>query len=764
VKVRHAFANLALIAFSVFSMTCGFLTTIPLRAGSLDLEILLRRIFEAKDFEPNQLGLVRWLDGGVAYTSIEPSSTTKEAQDIVRHETVSRKSEVVVSAAQLVPTPGEKPLLIEDYAWSKNQKRLLIFANAHRVWRRNTRGDYWVFELKSKKLQKLGGDAASSSLMFAKFSPDGLRVAYVRNNNIFVEDLSSGMITPLTTDGCPTTINGTSDWVYEEEFDLRDAFRWSPDGRSIAYWQFDTGGVENFALIDDTDSTYPRIKYFPYPFPGTTNSAVRVGVVSANGGATRWMQVPGDLHDAYIARMEWAENSDELVLECLNRAQNTNDVLLADTKTGEVRRIFEDRDAAWVELVDSVRWFHGGDEFLWLSERDGWRHAYAVSRNGNNVRLVTKGDFDVVDVQAIDPSGEWLYYRASPENATQRYLYRVPLSGTGRAERLTPGNTPGTHSYDISPDCRWALHTWSGFDTPPTIDLIRLPDHRVERVVEENASLKANFASLPKLPTKFFHLDIGRGVVLDGWMIKPFNFDPSAKYPLLLYVYGEPAEQAVLDVWSTWNSDLSLFHRAVANEGYLVACVDNRGTPAPKGRAWRKIIYGSIGVLSSSEQAAAVRELAKSRSYVDAARVAVWGWSGGGSNTLNLMFRSPDVFKVGIAVAPVPDQRLYDSIYQERFMGLPQQNVDGYQQGSPINFAQGLRGSLLIIHGSGDDNVHFQGSELLINRLIELGKSFDMMDYPNRTHRISEGKGTSLHLYSLMARYLEEHLPAGPRH
>ncbi|MGO9270499.1 MAG: S9 family peptidase [Terriglobia bacterium] len=767
--------RLAALFFGI--LTTGLLivptVTIPARAQEPSkLGDMLHRLFATSEFEGKRFGPARWLEDGTAYTTVEPSATAG-ARDIVRYDTATGKREILVAASQLTPPGAKTPLAIEDYAWAKEMKRLLVFTNSRRVWRQNTRGDYWVLDRDSGKLRKLGGDAPESTLMFAKFSPDGTRAAYVRANNLYAEDLETGAITQLTHDGSETTINGTSDWVYEEEFDIRDGFRWSPDSRSIAYWQFDSTGVRDFVLLYNTGGpndivthipypqygVYPTLRHIPYPQPGTTNSAARVGVVGAAGGATRWMDVPGDPRSNYIPFLEWAGNSDELVMQHLNRLQNTNAVLLADARTGQVKEVTRDEDKAWVDVVADLRWLHDGKEFLWVSERDGWRQVYTVSRDGKNVRLVTPGAFDVISVEAVDGKDEWLYYIASPENATQRYLYRTRLEGTGAPQRLTPADAPGTHSYEIAPDCQWAFHTYSRFDSPPVIDLVRLPDHQVQRVLEANAALRAKVKPLVDPPVEFFKIDIGNGVTLDGWMIKPRSFNRMKKYPILINVYGEPAAQTVLD---RWGGDGTLFHRAIANEGYLVASFDNRGTPAPKGRAWRKIVYGSVGVLSSKEQALALQALEWTRPYVDSKRVAVWGWSGGGTNTLNLMFRSPQLYKVGMAVAPVPDQRLYDTIYQERYMGLPQDNADGYKAGSAINFAEGLRGKLLLVHGSGDDNVHYQGSVLLINRLIELGKQFDFMEYPGRTHAIIEGKGTRFHLYSLLARYLEEHVPAGP--
>lgn len=781
-ELKQLTLSLELLQRIVYSTVVACLAALAANAQSAATTDILRRAFLNQEFAVKSFGPVRWLDGGRAYTALEApalepsaksaSTAGETAVDLVRYETATAQREILISAQQLTPADGKKPITIEDYSWSADMNRVLIFTNSKRVWRENTRGDYWVFDRKSGALRKLGTGGPPSTLMFATFSPDGSKVAYVRFNNIYVEDLQSGETTRLTPDGSEKIINGTSDWVYEEEFGVRDGFRWSPDGKRIAYWQFDTSAVKTFALIYDTGApykvvtnipypefgVYPTVRQIPYPEPGTPNSSVRVGVVPSAGGETRWMQVPGYANDNYIARMEWAGDSDSLVLQHLNRLQNTNDVLLADARTGAVHSVYQDHDSAWVDVVDDLKWLHSGKDFLWVSEQDGWRHIYLISRDGKQVRVLTPGPFDVLDLLGADPEEKWIYYIASPGNATQRYLYRTQLDGKGKPERLTPENQPGTHSYNVSPDLRWAIHSYSTFDTPPVTDLIRLPDHQFQRVLEGNAKLLSSSKNIISGPTEFFRVDVGDGVSLDGWLIKPKNFDPAKKYPLLLYVYGEPAGQTVLDRWDEWNG---IFHRALANEGYIVASFDNRGTPAPKGRVWRKVVYGNVGVLSSKEQALALQALERARPYVDANRVAVWGRSGGASNTLNLMFRHPELYKVGMAVSPVADQRLYDSIYQERYMGLPQDNAEGYKSGSPINFAEGLQGKLLLVHGSGDDNVHYQGTELLVNQLVELGKPFDFMTYPGRTHAIVEGSGTAYHLYCLLARYLEEHLPAG---
>ncbi len=733
-------------------------TSLPGLLPAQQLSSTLDAIFNKHEFDAKHFGPARWIDKGAKYTTVEPSATVSGGEDIVEYETATGKRTVLVPAAKLIVATSPAPMKIADYAWSKDNRQLLVFTNTKKVWRLNTRGDYWVLDLASGHLKKLGADAPESSLMFAKFSPDGKNVAFVRANNIYVQDLATDQIRALTRDGSATLINGTTDWVTEEELSLRDAFRWSPDSQSIAYWQFDTTGVGEYSLINDTKEEYPVVTTYPYPQPGTANSAVKVGVVSAQGGATKWLSLPGDPRNHYIARMEWAKNSNELILEYLNRLQNTNQVLLADVHTGSVRTLFEDKDSAWVDYVRSLDWIGDGKGLVWLSERDGWRHAYVISRADSKPHLITNFAGDVISEIEVDDAGVWFYFIASPDDPIRKYLYRSRVDGSGSPQRITPASQPGTHSYDISPDGKWAFHTVSTFDHPPVTELVSLPDHKLSRTLEANDKLASKAKDLTTSSVEFFQIPVGNGVKLDGWMIKPPDFDPQKKYPVLVYIYGEPAGATVTDAWG---GSRRLFHALIAAQGYLVVSFDNEGTPAPKGRDWRKSVYGDVGVLSSVQQAEAIRELAKERPYIDSSRLAIWGWSGGGSNTLNMMFRYPGLFKAGIAVSPVPDQRHYDTIYQERYMGLPQENAKGYHDGSAINFAQGLSGKLLIVHGSGDDNVHFQGTELLINRLIELGKPFDMMDYPNRTHAISEGPGTSFHVYSLVARYLEENVPSG---
>ncbi len=733
----------------------------PAQAPAPDSSLLtLDRIFNSRDFAAERFGPARWLKDGETYTTLEASAAPGSGRDIVLYRADSGRRRILVPAEKLIPWAAAEPLSIEKYEWSADGSKLLVFTNSKRVWRQNTRGDFWVLDRASGRLRKLGKDFPASTLMFAKLSPDGTKAAYVQSNDLYAEDIASGNVRRLTWDGSETVINGTSDWVYEEEFNLRDGFRWSPDGRSIAFWQFDTSGVPEFSMIDNTSALYPRVIAFKYPKAGQTNSACRVGVVSLSGGYPVWMKPGGDPRDSYVPVMEWAGDSASIIFERLNRLQNTNDVMLGDAATGKARVLFTDRDDAWVEIMSTFNWIDGGKSLLWLSERDGWRRAYAVSCSTGRFRPVTATGFDVVDLDLVDEQGGWLYFTASPENATGRALYRARLDGRGNAERVSPAGPKGAHNYQFSPTGRWAFHTYSNLDTPPVIELVRLPRHDVVRPLAPNAALRTKIEALRRNRVEFFRLDIGGGVQVDGWCLKPPDFDPAKKYPLFIQVYGEPAGQTVQD---RWGGSGYLWHLMLAQQGYIVASFDNHGTPAPRGREWRKSIYRQIGILASADQAAAAKAFLAARPYADPARVGIWGWSGGGSMTLNAMFRYPDLYAVGISVASVPDQRFYDSIYQERYMGLPRDNSDGFRDGSPLTFAKNLKGSLLIIHGTGDDNVHYQGFEALVNELVAQGKQFTMMAYPNRSHGIYEGPGTTMHLYTLMTDYLKAHLAPGGR-
>lgn len=743
-----------------FGLLGSLLLAAPLPAQQADSSLLsVQRIYGTREFRSQAFGPARWLGDGSAYTTLEDAGSER-GQNLVRYDSESGGREVLVAARQFIPQDDSLPLKVEDYAWSPDTRALLIFTNTKPVWRLNTRGDYWVLERASGRLRQLGGaDAKPSTLMFAKFSPDGRRVAYVRENNLYVEDLATGRITPLTTDGSRTLINGTFDWVYEEELMnyYADGWRWSPNGQSIAYWQLNADQVRDFNLINNTDSLYSQVTPVQYPKAGEANSAARVGIVGISGGPTRWLEIEGDPRNHYIARMDWAAGSDEVMLQRLNRLQNTNEVMLGDARTGKVRTILAERDSTWVELVDNVTWLNGGKSFTWVSERDGWNHVYVVSRNGKSVRLVTRGSFDVVKVLGTDENGGWLYFLASPDQPAQRHLYRSRLNGKGSPELLSPRSEPGTHAYDQAPNFRYALETYSSFGNPPVIRLVRLPGHQVVRTLIDNAGLRSRLAGLKQASVEFFSVPTEDGIKLPAYLMKPANFDSTRKYPLLFHVYGGPGKSTVNDAWGSYY----LWHLMLTQKGYLVASVDNRGTPSPLGRGWRKSVYGQLGVIETRDQAAAARSLA-ARPYVDQGHIGIWGWSYGGFMTLNGLFQHPGLYRTGIAVSPVTHWALYDNVYTERFNGLPSENKAGYDRGSPLTYLNGLKGNLLLIHGSGDDNVHFQNSEILIDGLVKANKPFTMMEYPNRTHCICQGKNTQAHLFELITRYLDQNLKAAP--
>jgi dipeptidyl-peptidase 4 len=725
-------------------------------------------------FQTKPLGPIQWQHDGSGYLALQPDANQKDVFEIVRYDAASGERTVLVPAAKLKPSGAGKTLSVEEFDLSDDGKRLLLFTDSERVWRSNTRGDYWVLDLTSGTLRKLGGsDAKPSTLMFAKFSPDGTRVGYVRENNIYVENVSGDpTVTKLTSDGSRYIVNGTFDWVYEEELFCRDGWRWSPDGKQVAYWQLNSEGVKEMQLINNTVALYPVITSFPYPKAGETNSAARVGVVAATGGATRWFEVPGDPRNNYLPRMEWAASSDEVIIQQLNRLQNTNIVMLGDARTGKVKPVLTEKDDTWVDIAwgdidwdktglarGDAEWIDGGKRFLWASERDGWRHIWSVSRDGSDAKCITNGNYDVTAVERVDTANGWMYFKASLENPTQRYLYRVRIDGTGKEERLTPASDTGTHSYNISPKADLAIHIYSTFTKVPVIDIVRLPQHTSVRTLIDNKAVQARVDKLRPTTSEFFRVDVGDGVQLDGWMIKPPDFDPQKRYPVLFYVYGEPWGQTAVDAWGGLNR---MWHTMLAQRGYIVVSVDNRGTPSPRGRNWRKVLYRKMGIVNSQDQANAARAIAK-WPYVDPARIGIWGWSGGGSSTLNAMFRYPDVYAVGLSVAPVPNLRYYDTIYQERYGGLPQDHPDEWTQSSPITFAGNLKGQLMVVHGTGDDNVHYQGTEALINALVAANKSFQVMPYPNRSHGIYEGPGTTKHLYGVFTHFITERLAAGPK-
>lgn len=728
---------------------------------------MMKRFFCLIVFSANIIICVRaqkpnWTKDGNGYY-------TEEGGAIVKYTLPDETKTVFLSKEKLMPTGVNTPIKIRDFVVSPDQRKVLIYTNAKKVWREDTRGDYWIYDFQTSQFRQIGKTMPPSSLMFAKLSPDNTKVAFVSEYNLYVEDLATGIVKPLTIGGDRKHINGTFDWAYEEEFFCRDGFRWSPDSKKIAYWQIITGDTKVYNMVNNTDSIYPKIIPIEYPVAGEKPSLYKIGIVAIDDAQTKWMSIPDDEKwGTYVPRMEWAANNAELIIQHLNRQQNESQLMLCNAASGESKTIYSEKDNAWIDIIPfwdedykngGWDWLNDGKEFLWASEKDGWRHLYKISRDGKKENVITKGNYDVMDISDIDEKEGYVYFHASPENATQKYLYRTKLSGAGKLERLTPANELGTNSYEISPNGKFAWHQFSNYYTPTVGEWITLPTHK--GINNKNTVVDAVAASdKSKSNIEFLTIKTSDGVNMDTWMALPTNFDSTKKYPIVFYVYTEPGGQTVEDKYGAGYN--FLYAGDMAKDGYIYASIDGRGTPAAKGRAWRKSIYKKIGLLNISDQAMGAKEFFK-LPYVDTSRVAVWGWSGGGSTTLNLMFQYPEIYKTGIAVAAVGNQLTYDNIYQERYSGNPVQDPAPYINGSPITHAKGLKGNLLYIHGTGDDNVHYNNAEMLINELVKYNRQFQLMSYPNRTHNISEGEGTVLHLRTLYTNYLRQYCPPGEK-
>ena len=702
-----------------------------------------------------------WTSDGLGYTKFVDGN-------MVKIDPKNDKQVVMCKKEQLTPLGSSTPLSPQSYQFSNDNSKLLMFVNTAKVWRYKTRGDYWVFDFAKNKLFQLGKGLSIQSLMFAKFSPNNKMVAYVSDHNLFEEDLEGGIIKKLTVDGTRKLINGTFDWVYEEEFGCRDGFRWSPDSRQIAYWQVDATKIRDYYMLNTTDSVYSKTIPVEYPKVGETPSPVKIGVVSLVNLYTKWMNIEGDPKQQYIPRMEWSDNN-ELIIQKLDRKQQESKLMYCNVTDGTSYTFWAENDKAWVDLnTDDPKgwnWINNHQDFLWVSEKSGWRHIYKISKDGKTVTDLIKGNYDIGQIKSIDEQNNFVYFSTTnPDNSTQLYLSRVRINA-----KLTPSqneysegsvsstNLAGTHNYYISTNGKIAFHTFSNHNTPEVSEWLSLPDNSP---FSKEKSIPKNIKTDNTINVEYLKLKTVDDIELDAWIKKPRNFDPSKKYPLIVYVYGEPGATTVDDVYG--NHDNFLFNGDMSSEGYIQLALDNRGTPSLKGAAWRKSIYRRNGQINIRDMAMGVRKVLEFP-YIDKDRVAVWGWSGGGSSTLHLLFQFPDLFKTGVAIAPVSNLLFYDNIYTERYMGLPQENMEDYIKGSAINFAKNLQGNLLLIHGSGDDNVHYSNAEALVNELIKFNKQFEFMEYPNRTHNISEGEGTILHLSTLYSNYIRKNCPGGAK-
>lgn len=717
----------------------------------------LDRIFNSSEFSGQNQRPVSWIENGNAFVTIEKD--TNGHDQLIRYESKTNEQSVFLSASSLKSEDLENPIEIEDFSLSPDASKVLIFTNSSRVWRSNTKGDYWVYDFETKQLKQIGQKFPSSSLMFAKFASDNSYVAYVQDFNIYKENYQTGEITALTEDGNRDIINGTFDWVYEEEFGDRDGFSISPNGKNIAYWQLDASKIGTFYMINNTDSVYSKPIPVQYPKVGSDPSSAKVGIINLANGKKNWIPVPGDNVQHYLPAMQWV-NADLLLIQQLNRKQNELNIYTYQPSEDKLDKIYTESADTWVDLkypdISSNQWGNNDlllteDQkyFIRMTETGKWRQAYKINLKTGDKTLLTPGNYDVAETYRLD--NKYLYFEASPENPNQRYLFRVPLNGNGQKERLTPQEFSGTNTYDISPDARFALHRFTDTETPKIVSLISLPDHETIEELVDNSDLKKKLKSLEMPQTEFFKVTTEDGVEVDGRMTKPVNFDSAQTYPVLFHVYGEPWGAVATDTF------IGMYEIYLAQHGFVVINMDNRGTPVLKGTAWRKSIYRKIGVLNTRDQALAAKKVLEKYSFIDKDSVSVWGWSGGGSMTLNLMFRYPEIYQTGMAVAAVSNQLFYDNVYQERYMGLPQENREDFIEGSPVTYAKNLEGNLLVVQGTGDDNVHYQNMEYLVNELIRQNKQFRMMSYPNRSHGIYEGENTRRHLYTLLTSYLFSH-------
>lgn len=687
-----------------------------------------------------------WMSDGKSYVDLR--ATNGNGFEVVRVNAVSGVP-TVLAAESVLRLPDGRNLQIEDMQLSNDEKKALVFHNSEAVWRHNTRGHYTVIDFEKGVAIPVAPEVGTK--MFAKFSYDGQSVAYVRDNNLYSFNIATGAERQLTTDGAENIINGTSDWVYEEEFDLRDGFQWSPDGKHIAFWRFDQTSVPLMTLMDDVDSLYPQLFQYKYPKAGEPNSTVRIGVVNLESGSINWLNVAND-PTGYIPRIGWVGNDSVWVME-MPRRQNRADLKVASIASGQTRPLVTDTDSAYVS-VSEIIWLNGFKQFLWLSDNSGWRQVYLYNRNGSLVKQVTADGADVLSIVGVDSARSAVYVRVAAPDPTQAQVFRYSLAGkkgdNKKGDRITKDD--GSYIFTMAPGGQYASVIHSAMGKPPYSAIVELPSMKQVRVLGDNNALGEKVQNLG-IRTEFIQIPAADGVtLLDAYRIVPAGFDSTQKHPVMMFTYGGPATPQVLH---SWMGSRYLFHAMLAQRGYVVIVADNRGA-AWRGRDFRKMTQLQLGVIESDDQIAVAR-WAGSQSWGDASRIGLWGWSYGGYNTAMSVFRGGDVFKMGIAVALVSDWRFYDTIYTERFMWTPQENPEGYKKSSVLTYVDGLKSKFLLIHGTADDNVHPQHASVLAKYLQYARKPFELMYYPNKNHSIS-GQGGTLPLYDQLERYIRENL------
>lgn len=702
----------------------------------------LDEIWKENKFKMEMVSGLNSMKDGVHYTSLESDST---GGFIVKYSYKTGLAvDTIITPEMLIPEGKDKAVEMESYLFSADETKILISAESEHIYRHSSKELYYVYDLKTNKLSKL----SEEKVRLAEFSPAGNFVAYVKDNNIFIKDISmgSGSEVPITTDGkWNEIINGATDWVYEEEFSFDKAFSWSPDGKKIAYYRFDESKVKEFSM-DMFGTLYPSQYRFKYPKAGEDNAKVSIHIYSLETKQSRKVNIGNNYE--YVPRIKWTKDADVLSVQTMNRHQGTLDLIFANSATGETKYILSEKSDTYIDISDDLTFLDDKKHFIWTSEKSGYNHIYLYNLNGALVRQVTNGNWDVTGFKGIDEKNKTLFYVSAEDSPIVRKIYSINLDGSGK-KKLSDKN--GFNEADFSGQFQYYINYFSDSYSPYHITLNDASGREI-RVLKNNQSLKDTLALYNISVKEFFKFKTSENVLLNGWMIKPQNFDSAKKYPVFMFVYGGPGSQTVQNNWGGGNF---LWYQFLAQKGYIVVSVDNRGTGS-RGSDFKKCTYRELGKLETIDQMEAAKYLG-SLTYVDKNRIGIQGWSYGGYMSSLCITKGADVFKMAIAVAPVTNWRFYDSIYTERYMQTPQENPGGYDENSPINHVDKLKGKYLLIHGTADDNVHFQNSVEMVNALVKANKQFDLFFYPDKNHGIYGGNAR-LHLYTMMTNYILENL------
>ncbi len=649
-----------------------------------------------------------------------------------------------ITSAKAIEEATGKMIKFDTYQFNPDESKVLLGTNTESIYRHSSKSRYYIYDLKSKELDSLATDGKQQ---LARFSPSENKVAFVKDNRLHIQDFDtdSRELTSFGRGEKNAYIAGAVDWVYEEEFSFDQGFEWSPDGRYISYYQFDEREVPQFSMDMYGSELYPSRNEFKYPKAGEPNSKVSIHIFDTRKGTDSEVKIPGSYE--YIPRIKWRGDKNELIVYSMNRLQNQLSLWAVEADDMEVEKLLAETAKSYIEINDDIRFLEDG-EFIWTSERDGYNHLYLMDDDGEVERQITKGNWSVTEFYGYDPVTKRLYYQAAEESPMERAVYSIDIKGKNKKKLST---LKGWNTADFSDGFKYYIHTHSSKDMP-TQETLHTSDGKLVRTINDNKELQERMKQYNLGKKEFFGFTTEEGVKLNGWMIKPADFDESKEYPVLMFVYGGPGSQTVKNQYDGFNH---FYYQSLAAKGYIIVSVDNRGTGA-RGRDFRTQTYGQLGKLEAEDQIEAAKYLGN-LPYVNSDRIGIWGWSYGGYLSSLALFKGADVFKMGIAVAPVTTWRFYDSIYTERYMGVPQDNAAGYDENSPINHVDKLEGKYLLIHGSADDNVHVQNTMRMISALVNADKQFDMFIYPDKNHGIYGGN-TRYHLYKMMTNYIEENL------